>query len=276
MKKYVILLLCVLPGITATQAQSRLKLADAVKKGFVKLHIMGAGGYSGKCAEMETENVTSQSLDIDIDSGQKIQCSDSSAQNLIVTQSEHVRLAPKRKVKTALYAMCINAHKGSPGKVLFSLGAMAQGSLLRLVQFIEQKKWQNNHAQSAVWSITDNKDIASIGESVSQDADMINALRGFVAKEKHIASYPKATPKVRAIHFNEGSEDLILQKKAMVEVLLLDKNNAVKKQLMSGQKEAGILRVNYSIKNTDYLAGRYFLVIKVNGKEEKRVLIYLE
>ncbi len=94
---------------------------------------MGNDGHTGRCATVVTENTTTQTLDIDIDCGQKIECSDSSAQNLIITQSEKVRLTPKKTIATAVFAMCINASKGSPGRVPFKLGRMAQGALLRLI-----------------------------------------------------------------------------------------------------------------------------------------------
>ncbi len=259
-----------------SNSQIRLKLSDAVAKGFIKLKITGNDGHTGKCATVQTENTTTETLDVDIDCGQKIQCSDSSAQNLVITQSEHVRLTPKRIVRTAVFAMCINAGKASPGRVPFRLGQMAQGALLRLTQFIEKKKYQNGHAQSAIWTITDNHDIASIGGDRDENYEMTNELRGFVAKEKHITNYPKAKPAVRVEKTTEGTFDLIIQNSAMVDVVLLDENNRIVKQYVHSTKEAGILRINYSVKNTDFKTGTYYVVAKVGNKEVKRELVKLE
>lgn len=260
----------------SVQAQTRLKLSDAVAKGFVKLKIMGNDGHTGRCATVITENTTAQTLDVDIDCGQKITCSDSSSQNLVITQSEHIRLTPKRIVTTAVYAMCINAHKSSPGRIPFKLGQMAQGALLRLTKFIEQKKYQNAHAQSAVWTITDNNSLATIGSDEGDDYEMTNALRGFVATEKHITNYTKAKPKVRKEAMVEGSFDIVLVSKAPVVVQMVDAQNRVVKVFVKESKEAGILRINYSVKNTDYKAGTYYIVMMVGNKEMKREQILLE
>ncbi len=257
-------------------AQTHLKLSDAMAKGYIKLNITGNDGHIGKCATLQTENTTTQTLDIDIDCGQKIQCSDSSAQNLIITQSEHVRLTPRRIVATAVYAMCINAHKASPGRIAFRLGTMAQGALLRISQFIEKKKYQNSNAQSAVWTITDNLDIASIGSSEGNDYAMTNELRGFVAKEKKIINYPKAKPKVRKEMIIEGTFDQIITTRAMVQVLLVDANRKTVNLFLNETKQAGILRINYRIKNTDYKAGTYYIILRVGNKEMKRELMVLE
>ncbi len=266
----ILLILCI-----PSRAQTHYKLADAVAKGFIKLKITGNDGHTGKCATVQTENTTSQTLDIDIDCGQKILCSDTSAQNLVITQTEHVRLTAKRIVSTAVFAMCINAHKGSPGKVGFRLSQMAQGALLRLTQFIEKKKFQNSQAQSAVWSITDNYAIASIGTDVGDDYEVTNALRGFVAKEKHV-NFIAAKPKIRAEKMLAGSFDIIVETQARVEVVMVDANNKTVKQFLNATKDAGIIRINFSMKNTDFKAGKYYVIARVNNKETKRELILVE
>jgi hypothetical protein len=258
-----------------SNSQTRLKLKDAIAKGFVKVKIVGNNGHTGRCATVQTENTTSQVLDIDIDCGQKIQCSDSTAQNLVITQTEHVRISPKKIIATAVYAMCINAHKSSPGKVGFKLGAMASGALLRLTQFIEKKKYQNSHAQSAIWTITDNNSVATIGSDIDDEYEMTNALRGFIAREKH-ENFVVAKPKTRREKITDGTFDLIIQTKANVEVVLIDANNRIVKQFLRSPKDAGIVRFNYTIKNTDYKAGTYFIIARVGGKEVKREIVVLE
>jgi hypothetical protein len=259
----------------SSHAQTRYKLKDAIAKGIVRLKIT-ADGHTGRCASVSTENLTNQTVDIDIDCGQKIQSSDSNTQNLVITQAEHVRLNPKKIIVTAVFALCINAHKGSPGRASFRLGQMAQGALLRISQFIEKKKYQNSNAQSAVWSITDGYAIANIGTDQSSDYEMINELRGFVAKEKNITNYPKSRPLVRPEKITNGTFDVILQTKGNVELVLVDATNKTVKLFLRGPKDAGIIRVDYSVKNTDYKAGRYFIVMRVNGKEVKREAVILE
>jgi hypothetical protein len=258
-----------------SNAQTHLKLNDAVAKGFIKLKITGNDGHTGKCATVQTENTTSQTLDIDIDCGQKIQCNDTLAQNLVITQSEHVRLTAKRMIATAVFAMCINAHKASPGRISFKLGQMAQGALLRLTRFIEKKKYQNSQAQSAIWTITDNNSVASIGSDVGSDYEMTNELRGFVAKEKHV-EYTTAKPAIRIQKNIEGTFDLILEKQAIVEVILVDASNKMVTQFVHSSRDAGIIRINYTLKNTDYKAGRYYIISRVANKEVKRELVMLE
>ncbi len=108
------------------------------------------------------------------------------------------------------------------------------------------------------------------------DYEMTNELRGFVAKEKNIVNYPKAKPIVRKEQTLEGTFDVILEKNAFVEVVMIDANNIPVKVFTKANKEAGILRINYEVKNTDYKAGTYYIIVKAANKEMKREKLVLD
>jgi hypothetical protein len=274
MKRSAILLIPLLV-LTFSLSAQHAKLSDAIQKGLIRLHIMG-NGHTGQCASVQAENLSAETLDLDLDCGQKIVNSDTLQQNLMVTRKESFHLLPKGKATRQVYAMCINAGKGSPASKAFNLGQMAQGTLLRLAKLIEFKGWQNSNAQSAIWAITDNRTVNTIGSDITDDYEMVNALRDFVAKEKKITNYTKAKKKVRTEKMIDGSVDVILDKKANVAVYIIDKDGKIMKRMMQENKDAGIVRVNYSVRNLDYASGLYYIVVKVNDKESKRELIMLE
>jgi hypothetical protein len=275
MKRIALFIIPLLIFSSALRAQQHTKLSDAIQKGLIRLNIV-ASGHGGRCASVEAQNTGTQVLDLDIDCGQKIVNSDSSQQNLMVTQKESIHLLPNAKATRKVYAMCINAGKGSPSNKPFRLGQLAQGALMRLAQLIEQKGWQNSNAQSAVWSITDNRSINSIGSDVSDDYEMVNTLRGFVAKEKKITNYTRSAKKVRVEKNVEGTVDVIIDQKSNVSVYLVSSDDKVVKYLAQDSKNPGIVRVNYYLKNLDYSAGTYYIVVKVNNAERKREVVNLE
>lgn len=165
--------------------QSRMSVADALDKKLIQLIPAGLGGYQGKCLEVIIKNTSSKILSLEIPAGQIFASEDSNVQDLVVTQSQTLALAPEARQKKQLFTMCTQSGNVSPGKgETFSLGEMASPSLHKLVQRIDAGNYQNSTAQSAVWSISNQE---SIDEVFGEDVDMVRDLVEVVSEERNIS-----------------------------------------------------------------------------------------
>jgi len=165
MKKKILVLLIVaiiLPAMASSQ--KKIKLFQAIKNKMVKAKINGNGnGHYGKCVDVSLENLTSQTLNIDVETGQKFICAGDTAQDLMVTQAAAVALGPWKKESEPVYAMCIKKHRNAPKlNTSYNIGGLAEGYLLELAIIIEKHSIQDMGGQAAVWVLTDSASMENV------------------------------------------------------------------------------------------------------------------
>lgn len=175
--------------LTISAEGTEISLADAIKKGQVKVSIKGSppdsiknqiSSYYGPCLLLNIQSTSKTMLNLRIESGRFLETADSSEQRMVITQDELIVLKPSGKKSINLFAMCTQMHERSPGKEsLLAMGPMAEGNLLELTQFIYKNKFQSLAGQEAVWVVTDNNDVGSI---YSDNKDEMNKLQLFVCK----------------------------------------------------------------------------------------------
>jgi hypothetical protein len=156
-----------------------LPLVDAVQKKLVKITAIGKGGYNGKCLAVEIKNLTNKNLSIALLAGTIFSNSNEWQQDLMVVAEQQIALKPQFTEKETLQTMCIKPHHGSPSiGVSFLLASMAEGHLLKLAQWINEKKYFSSTAQSAVWAIIDKR---GMGEIYGEDLEMTKELCALVS-----------------------------------------------------------------------------------------------
>ena len=161
-------------------------LQAAVTSKLVSASIHGVGGdksdyfgrHYGKSIIIELKNLTSQNLDIEVETGRKLKCSADTIQNMMITHGHFFALAPYGSYSDTLYAMCIQEHNHGPKYSYYKIDNMADNYLLELAKLIMNKDYQDASAQSAVWVLTDNASITGI---YSLDTSEANTLRRFTA-----------------------------------------------------------------------------------------------
>jgi hypothetical protein len=152
---------CIIPAFCASN--SAFQLHDAIDKGYIEVSAKGLGGHSGQCIEMTITSTHKKEIQIDIDAGIQLLPNDTSVQSMIVTQDKILTLAAHTAKKIKLFAMCIEqSDRGPSSDELFAPGAIADGNLLAVVQFLNDKKYQGPAGQHAVWCITDSANIGGI------------------------------------------------------------------------------------------------------------------
>ena len=162
-------------------ANTVLSIEDAVKRGLVKLSIKGKGGYTGDVIEMKVQNLTNQKLDIKLEAGRRLDSKKDDEQDILVTQAQEFFVNANQPKTLNVFGMCCQAHNDAPeNKSVYSLGKMADSSLIKLAMFIDKNKYYTNYsAQQSVWVVSDDESIGSIDDD---DTEIKTGLRNFVSK----------------------------------------------------------------------------------------------
>jgi hypothetical protein len=189
MKKNILVLLIAAIFIpTFVWPIGKTTLSEAIKNKWIKAKITGNGnGHYGQCVDFSLENLTSQVLDINVETGRKLICFNDSVQDLMVTQAAALALYPGKTEKLPVYAMCIREHRRAPkSNSNYYPGAMADGNLLELAIIIEKYNIQDDCGQSAVWVLTDSASLNNVtGSSKENNLILTNFLKDAISQAMH-------------------------------------------------------------------------------------------
>ena len=187
MKAFSFLTFLVIPFFfTPPETVTQLTLNEALDQGLITAEVAGKGGHSGECLKLKLINNQRKDLEIVIPAGQIFEAGDSSLQNLMVAKEETLLVERDKDRIAHLYAFCIEAMDGSPGEGSgFVPGRMATGNLLAFARYLSSnRQYGNPSAQSAVWAISDEERLESIGDP--QLAKNVAQLLGKPEPQYHI------------------------------------------------------------------------------------------
>lgn len=121
--------------------------------------------HYGECMELRIENLTDSLLNVVLPCGTMLLSLDSSAQNMLVSETRHFTLAPRQRKYERINALCAELYKNAPDVyVNYEVGNLAPQPLLRLAHVIEANSAQNKAGQYAVWAVTDKATKNELGE----------------------------------------------------------------------------------------------------------------
>ncbi len=104
-------------------------------------------------------------------------------QDILMAHEEILALRPKETKKFDIKGYCCEATKGGPQKgAPYTLGKMADSSLVLLARYLNAHKIDSNTEQYSVWAVSDGKETANI---TSNNDSVAALLRTFVAKIKN-------------------------------------------------------------------------------------------
>ena len=252
-------------------------LAEAIQKKLITVQIMGAdetqlnsSSHYGKCIQMALTNTTSQSFKIKLTAGQQFEPDDSTIQNMMVTEGELFVLAPRKKHKGYINAMCVQHHDGGPNKtVKFTMGSMSNGHLLGIAQLVEKHKYFNETAQSAVWCISDGEDISTIQND--EDTTMTYILQKFVSEAtgqpmptKQVHAQPAKRYSKTTVTFEWSTHDTY-----KTTLVVLDmQNKPVMEILKDVDLPAGEHSQTIELNEADLPKGYYKIILYLNNKPQ--------
>jgi len=157
-----------------------VSIEEAAKKGLIKLTIKSKGGFTGKVIDMKIKNNTSSPIDLKIEAGRKLDSKNNNEQDILITQAQELIVYGGQEKNVGVNGMCCQAHNTCPReKSEYTVGTMADSSLIKIAMYIDKKKYYENHtAQQAVWAISDNE---SIGGIYGGDTKMVEEIRNYVS-----------------------------------------------------------------------------------------------
>ena len=168
--------------ITATSnGKTKVSLQKAFEKKYITAKAICKGGLA---LDYSVTNLLKDSLLILVPAGWRFNSNagKNDYQDILMTHEEILVLKPKQTKKFDIKGYCCEATKSGPQTgVPYTLGKMADSSLVLLARYLNTHQTDSNTEQYSVWAISDGKETANI----TANNDSIAALlRTFVATVK--------------------------------------------------------------------------------------------
>lgn len=150
-------------SFTTEKTSSELVISEAVKKGFVSFNVKGKGGHSGFCLKGIVQNKSTNTISVVIPAGMIMEPADSTMQDLILVKAERIILKKGEIKPIELSGFCSIAGNRSPSEGMTFFPVVTKNQKLRdLAEFISKNQFSDDAIQSAVWCVSDGKNISEI------------------------------------------------------------------------------------------------------------------
>jgi len=141
-----------------------LSLHEALQKGLIHININASGGHAENCITLKVHNISNSALNLKLEPGVILDNLDEQQQDIIVVKTLKMKLRANQILDTAAYGFCCQSSNSSPHKgQKFKLGKMADSLMVKLCRYIDTHKIEPSKAQSAVWTVSNNHKLATIG-----------------------------------------------------------------------------------------------------------------
>lgn len=167
--------------IATVHGKTKVSLQKAFDKKYITAKAICKGGLE---LDYSVSNLLKDSLLIFIPAGWRFNSNagKNDYQDILMTHEQILVLRPKETKKFDIKGYCCEATKSGPQKgVPYTLGKMADSSLVLLARYLNTHKTDANTEQYSVWAISDGKETANITSSNDSIAAL---LRSFVATVK--------------------------------------------------------------------------------------------
>ncbi len=156
---------------------SRIDLSASVADGRVKLEAVNfAGRYVGKTTRLILTNTTKQIISVTIDPGVILKPAVFQDQPMVLPGGEMVTISAGRSVEVEVQTFCGNLSAHCPTKDgVYSFQNKGSDTLVRVLQFISERKLFNDLGQSGVWAITNNSPIENVYDSENKPVSALFA-----------------------------------------------------------------------------------------------------
>jgi len=238
-----------------------------------------AATHYGKCIQLKLFNQSQKSIDCRIPAGFQLKASDSTFQNMVLTQGVFVRVMPNQRKDLFVFAMCTEPADKAPSNEVINYTQITtpNKNLSSLCDLIAKEKWHTNEAQQAVWCLVENR---SLQEIVGFDTLVIRKLQNKVAQltKQKMPPPPSKTDYVRNYHASEitmkikvgGSYSFNFSRTKSVQIAMFNNQNVLVRELYKNNQELpGRKTINYAFDASIYKDPIYYMRLFVDG--EKRL-----
>jgi hypothetical protein len=167
--------------ITKLESKVQISIQKAFDKKYITAKAICKGGLE---LDYTVSNLLKDSLFITIPPGWRFNSNagKNDYQDILITHEEIMVLKPKETKTFDINGYCCEATKGGPQKgAPYTLGKLADSSLVSLARYLNTHKVDENTKQYSVWAISDGKETANI---TSNNDSIASLLRTFVANIK--------------------------------------------------------------------------------------------
>lgn len=156
----------------ASTAIEQRSFIELLEHRVIEVKPVGLGGHSGESLRVTVRNLSTGSVNTSIPVGWVFSSKVPEVQDLIVVREEVLALAGGASKSVTCRAFCCEASGSGPeeGEV-YRTGHPGSPKLMAVAQAIARGAYPDEIVQNAVWVLSDNNDIASMGamDSTAQD-----------------------------------------------------------------------------------------------------------
>lgn len=184
-----VILLILFTGFISVQnnGDDRLTLGNGIKSGMIKATVKGKGGHTGDCILMNIVNLSSLDTTIYIEAGRRLKSVDSTVQDILIVKEIPLLVRAGEEKEINIFGFCCQATNHSPSKnEAFEVGQMADHGLVKLAEFLSANPYDNGIMQNAVWVVSDNHPLASVGSSNANKRKELKKLHNILATIKNL------------------------------------------------------------------------------------------
>lgn len=257
-----------------------MSIEAAQKAGFISVRYVHdpASNYFTHPLKVVVRNTGNKALSLQLANGTVLRASDPADQNLMVTKSEFFTLKQNCTASRPVYAMCMEQHDHSPGAhSLYKTSGRVTGALLKLAELIDEKNFQDDIAQDAVWCFTTPQSLKMISGNDTSESNLFRHFVSDATGEPYEPDLHLLPESARSHNMYNGTITYNLHGIHSVKVVLINANyQTVKQCYRNDQEKEGAHEVNYEVATDSLPPGTYQMVFTVDGEERLRRSLRVE
>ncbi len=260
-----------------------ISIEKEITEGVVAAKFISIGGYSGECVMVDISNLSNKEQKILLEAGDKLLCKNEEMQNIFISQTQYIVLAPKATKRNKIIGFCCASSKSAPSNsVMFNYLNNENLKELKLANFLDlHPNLDINAVQHAVWVVCNDANIDGI---YAEDPSSILELKKLVSSitGKEIPWYTKKYNIDSTGRLLETSSKLIaimnfnLNKEASITVQICnDKDDVLKIPMQEKLLQRGYYDYQFTWETNRLPKGKYIARVFSDGQmiQEKEILL---
>ena len=138
-------------------------IQECLDSNFIKVEVLGDGGYQEECVKLSVKNISSQELKIKLEPGRRLISDDSTVQDILIVKEKLFLLAVGATFDFKGYGFCCQNYNSVPKKdSAFNIGFVENENFVILANVINENNFPANAIQHAIWVLSDSISFSSV------------------------------------------------------------------------------------------------------------------
>ncbi|HBG71335.1 MAG: hypothetical protein A2W93_01535 [Bacteroidetes bacterium GWF2_43_63] len=248
-------------------------ISELQKSGSIKCYTIGndSSVHYALPLAIRLVNAAKTKLDVKIPAGFVFVATDSSYQNIVITESIVATLQPGQTKQINLRGMCMEQSDHAPsGTCHYNPDKMAADKIVKLAQFIEKNKFWSPAGQQAMWTLIDDEPLYGVSSLDTSQAAILQKylseltgkkIEEIPADESYLYDYQVKPHKVTV----GGEVEFNMKHKIMVVWALYSEDGILLREMYNGPVE-GHQTLNFEYDAEVYSDPVYYLKLVADDK----------